>query len=114
MTPPTAPVPTAPLPSAPAPSSSARALRFAALGGFLALFASLVLTAIVVLNDAVAGDGRAGSAVDTAFWALALGAVLGLLAAVPPRAALAHRVRKGAVLLQYTLAVIAPLFALMD
>ncbi|MET9436123.1 hypothetical protein [Streptomyces sp. NPDC006551] len=100
-------------PTASAPSS-ARALRFVALGGFLALFASLVLTTIVVLEDAIAGDGRGGPAVGAAFWALGLGAVLGLVAAVPPRAALAHGVRKGAVLLQYTLAVIAPLFALMD
>lgn len=96
------------------PARPTRALRFVALGGFLALVASLVLTAIVALNDAIAGDGRSGPATSAAFWAVGVGAAVGFLAMVLPRAAIEHRVRSGAVVLQYALAVMAPVIALMD
>ncbi|MFD7321995.1 hypothetical protein ACFV9D_13085 [Streptomyces sp. NPDC059875] len=101
---------TTPDPTAP----SVRALRILAFGGLLALFVSLVLTGIVALDDAIGGDGKSGGAVAAAFWALGLGALAGLTAAVTPRAALAYRVRTCAVALQYTLAVIAPVIAMMD
>ncbi|GGT37038.1 hypothetical protein [Streptomyces purpureus] len=99
-----------PTPTAP----SSRALRVIALGGLLALLASLVLTCIVVLNDAISGDGVSGPAAMAGFWALGLGAVAGLAAAATPRAALAHRARATLVAAEYALALTAPLLALLD
>ncbi|MEU6882095.1 hypothetical protein [Streptomyces sp. NPDC046712] len=100
---------------APEPTSpSTRALRFLALGGLLALILSLVLTMIVVLGDAISGDGRGGVFVTMAFWTLAVGAVTGLAAAAAPHATLTYRARAVAVAAEYTLAVLAPLVALMD
>ncbi|MEU7034870.1 hypothetical protein ABZ958_14440 [Streptomyces sp. NPDC046237] len=105
------PDPTAvPDPTAP----SARALRIIALCGLLALFVSFVLTAIVMLEDSIGDDGRAGAAIDAAFWALGLGTLAGLVAAVLPRPVLPHRARTYAVALQYMLALIAPVIAMMD
>ncbi|MCT4356842.1 hypothetical protein M5362_27350 [Streptomyces sp. Je 1-79] len=100
--------------TAPATTESASALRLLALGGFLVLFLSLVLTGAAVLEDAIGDDGKAGVAAGAAFWALGLGTLAGLVAAVPPRSALAHDARKWSVALQYGLAVIAPVLALMD
>ncbi len=85
-----------------------------ALGGFLALFVSFVLTAVVALEDAIGGDGVSGPAVTAGFWAVGLGAVAGALAAVLPGSVLGYGARRGAVVLQYALAVIAPVIALMD
>lgn len=95
-------------------SPSSRALRFLALGGFLALFVSLVLTGIVVLDDAISGDGVGGPAAAAGFWAVGIGAAVGLAAAALPRAVLPYQPRKYAVTLEYVLAVAAPVLALMD
>ncbi|MFG2329650.1 hypothetical protein ACGFMM_08485 [Streptomyces sp. NPDC048604] len=101
--------------AAPTPTSpSVRALRVLAGGSLLALFVSFVLTVVVVLEDAISGDGRSGVFVDVAFWTLAAGAVTGLAAAVAPRATLEYRVRAVAVTAAWALAVIAPLVALVD
>ncbi|MFC8271350.1 hypothetical protein ACFUJR_02150 [Streptomyces sp. NPDC057271] len=100
--------------SAPALPESATALRLVALGGLLVLFLSLIATAVVVLEDTIGDDGIMGAAADAAFWAVGLGTLAGLAAAVTPRAVLAHGARKRVVALQYTLAVIAPVIALMD
>ncbi|WP_418957734.1 hypothetical protein [Streptomyces tritici] len=106
----TTPAHDGPTPTAP----SSRALRFLALGGLVALFVSLVLTAIVVLDDAISGDGVGGPAASAGFWALGLGALAGVVAAAAPRTALAYRARAGVVMAEYTLVLVAPLIALMD
>ncbi|MFF9913809.1 hypothetical protein [Streptomyces sp. NPDC013457] len=99
---------------APATPESATALRLVALGGLLVLFLSLIATGVVVLEDTIGDDGVAGAAVDVAFWALGLGTLAGLVAAVAPRAVLARGARKRVIGVQYALAVIAPVIALMD
>ncbi|WP_406861664.1 hypothetical protein ABZO31_14755 [Streptomyces sp. HUAS MG47] len=99
-----------PTPTAP----SSRNLRWLALAGLLALFVSLVLTAVAVLNDAINGDGSGGPLASAAFWALGLGTTAGVVAAAAPRVALPHRARTGVVIAEYALAVLAPVLALLD
>ncbi|MET9538243.1 hypothetical protein ABZY16_12145 [Streptomyces sp. NPDC006553] len=87
-----------------APSS--RALRVVAGFGFLLLAACFVATVMVVLVDAVEGDGAAKGFVTAAFWTLLLGALTGVAALIAPR--------KGLVIAEYVLAITAPVLALMD
>ncbi|WP_406060870.1 hypothetical protein OG462_24935 [Streptomyces sp. NBC_01077] len=94
---------------APAPASTApntRALRLTAAGGFLFLAVCFVATVVVVLEDAIGGDGAATGFITAGFWGLGLGALAGVAALIAPR--------KGLVIAQYTLAITAPLLALMD
>ncbi|MFE5967510.1 hypothetical protein [Streptomyces sp. NPDC056463] len=99
---------------APATPASSTALRLVALGGLLVLFLSLIATVVVVLEDTIGDDGTMGAASRAGFWTLGLGTLTGLVAAVAPRAVLAHGARKRVVAVQYALAVIAPVIALMD
>ncbi|MFE4309280.1 hypothetical protein ACFRR6_24885 [Streptomyces sp. NPDC056891] len=89
-------------PNAPSPG----ALRVVAGCGFLLLAACFVATVVVVLGDAVEGDGAAKGFVTAAFWTLFLGALTGVAALIAPR--------KGLVIAEYALAVTAPVLALMD
>ncbi|MET7756865.1 hypothetical protein ABZT27_19505 [Streptomyces sp. NPDC005389] len=89
-------------PHAPSP----RALRVIAGCGFLLLAACFVATVVVVLGDAVEGDGVAKGFVTAAFWTLFAGALTGVAALIAPR--------KGLVVAEYVLAVTAPVLALMD
>ncbi|MFD0143848.1 MULTISPECIES: hypothetical protein [unclassified Streptomyces] len=99
---------------APATPESSTALRLVALGGLLVLFLSLIATVVVVLEDTIGDDGTMGAASRAGFLTLGLGTLTGLVAAVAPRAVLAHGARKRVVVVQYALAVIAPVIALMD
>ncbi|GHG34054.1 hypothetical protein [Streptomyces zaomyceticus] len=85
---------------------SRRALRVVAGCGFLLLAACFVATVMVVLRDAVEGDGAARGFVTAAFWTLFLGALSGVAALIAPR--------KGLVIAEYALAIVAPVVALMD
>ncbi|MFH8711806.1 hypothetical protein OHB11_17000 [Streptomyces zaomyceticus] len=85
---------------------SRRALRVVAGCGFLLLAACFVATVVVVLGDAVEGDGAARGFVTAAFWSLGLGAATGVAALVEPR--------KGLVIAEYALALLGPVLALMD
>ncbi|MFJ8658356.1 hypothetical protein [Streptomyces sp. NPDC093795] len=91
---------------APAPAPYTFGLRVAAAFGLLFLVACLVLTAVLTLGDAIDGDGVGGIFITAGFWALALGAAVGVAALVVPRRAL--------VTAQYCLGLTGPLLALMD
>ncbi|MBX9423711.1 MULTISPECIES: hypothetical protein [Streptomyces] len=82
------------------------ALRLTAAGGLLLLLACLVLTFMIVLKDAVEGDGVGGLFITAGFWALAAGALAGVVALIAPR--------RGTVIAQYGLAIAGPVLALMD
>ncbi|MEU2119382.1 hypothetical protein ABZ567_27890 [Streptomyces sp. NPDC016459] len=83
-----------------------RALRVIAGCGFLLLAACFVATVVLVLGDAIEGDGVAQGFVTAALWALVLGALTGVAALIAPR--------KGLVIAEYALAITAPVLALMD
>ncbi|MFG2840594.1 hypothetical protein ACGFZH_39325 [Streptomyces zaomyceticus] len=85
---------------------SRRALRVVAGCGFLLLAVCFVATVVVVLRDAVEGDGAARGFVTAAFWTLFLGALSGVAALIAPR--------KDLVIAEYALAIVAPVVALMD
>ncbi|MFF5787137.1 hypothetical protein ACFY8P_19470 [Streptomyces sp. NPDC012693] len=81
-------------------------LRLTAACGLLLLLACLVLTFMIVLTDAVEGDGVGGLFIAAGFWALAAGALAGVVALIAPR--------RHIVIAQYCLAVAGPVLALMD
>ncbi|MGW5775107.1 hypothetical protein [Streptomyces sp. NPDC003863] len=111
--PPATPVP----PSTPATDDFARTtrkLRFTALGGFGALLVLFVLTVVLVLGDAVDGDGAAGGFTEVAFWTFRVAVVAGLVALVTPRDRMATRPRRALVVAQYGLGAVGVALQLMD
>ncbi|MFJ6576753.1 hypothetical protein ACIQMY_12375 [Streptomyces sp. NPDC091368] len=91
-----------------------RTLRFTALGGFAVLLALLVLTAALVLGDAVSGDGRSGAFTTAAFWTFPVGAGAGLTALAVPRDLMATGPRRALVIGQYALGAVGVLLQLLD
>ncbi|MFE5907555.1 hypothetical protein ACFQ6B_00450 [Streptomyces wedmorensis] len=91
-----------------------RNLRFTALGGFLVLAALLALTAMLVIGDAVRGDGAAGGFTDAAFWMFPFGAAVGLVALVTPRSLMPTTPRQTLVIAQYALGVAGAFLQTLD
>ncbi|MFC8917573.1 hypothetical protein ACGF5F_20935 [Streptomyces sp. NPDC047821] len=91
-----------------------RAVRVLAGIGLPVLAVACVGTFVVLLRQSYAGDGVPGPLADLAMWSLGLSGLVGLWALGMPRDAVGHRVRCGAVLAQYALAVAAPLLAAVD
>ncbi|MEU2230039.1 hypothetical protein [Streptomyces vietnamensis] len=114
--PPATPEPSAP-PTTPATDDFARAtrrLRFTALGGFVVLLGLFVLTMVLVLGDAIDGDGAAGAFTDAAIWTFRAAAAAGLVALVTPRDRMATTPRRALVIAQYALGVAGVVLQLMD
>ncbi|MFH9723073.1 hypothetical protein ACH4M4_08890 [Streptomyces sp. NPDC017254] len=88
-------------PNAPSP----RSLRVIAGCGFLLLAACLVATVVVVLEGAIGGDDVVPGFATAAFWALCLGALVAVAALIAPR--------RGLVIAEYSLAITAPLLAVI-
>ncbi|MEV6395470.1 hypothetical protein AB0M39_11945 [Streptomyces sp. NPDC051907] len=93
---------------------SAYAPRLVAVGGLVLLAPLVFVVGAIVLDDSLFGDGSIGLASEASGLALALSALTGLLAAALPRATLGRQLRTKAVMVQYALALIAPLIAAMD
>ncbi|MFH8838590.1 hypothetical protein [Streptomyces sp. NPDC017868] len=91
-----------------------RILRFTALGGFTALLGLFFFTVVLVLGDAVDGDGAAGGFTTAALWMFPVGAVAGLIALLTPRDLMPTGPRRALVIAQYVLAVAGVVLQLMD
>ncbi|MFF8836277.1 hypothetical protein [Streptomyces sp. NPDC015130] len=94
--------------------TSTRKLRLTALGGFAVLAALLVLTAMLVIRDAVSGDGAAGGFTDTAFWMFPVAAAAGLVALATPRALMPTTPRRALVIAQYAFGILGVFLQLLD
>ncbi|WP_328943278.1 hypothetical protein OG259_18560 [Streptomyces sp. NBC_00250] len=88
-------------PYAPSP----RSRRVIAGFGLLLLAACFVATVVVVLIGAIEGEDVSAGYFTTAFWSLGLGALAGVAALIAPR--------KGLVIAEYSLAVMAPVVVLI-
>ncbi|MET9517980.1 hypothetical protein [Streptomyces sp. NPDC002994] len=91
----------------PAPShQSASAVRVVAGIGLLLLMADLVVCMMLTLIDATQGKGISGPLIDAGFAVLYAAAFAGLAALFVPK--------RGLVMAQYALLVMAPLLVLLD
>lgn len=95
-----------------APSTSA--LRALAALGLLLLVVAYGTFFIIVLNQAYSGDGASGPLVGLAQGAMGLSAVVGLSALALPSEGMSYAARRGAVWLQYALALAGPVLAAID
>ncbi|GHA64234.1 hypothetical protein ACIQRS_08720 [Streptomyces termitum] len=123
---PAAPVGEAPGREAPDPAASVREadaeadarvtrrLRWLALGGYFFLLGCLALVVVLVLGDALDGDGRGGPFTDAAFWAVPAGAAIGLVPLAAPRGLLPPVRRTVLVVAQYGAGVLAVLLQIAD
>ncbi|MEU0398959.1 hypothetical protein ABZ318_01725 [Streptomyces sp. NPDC006197] len=91
-----------------------RRLRLTALGGFAVLLALFAFTVVLVLGDAIDGDGAAGAFTDAAFWTFRVAAVSGLVALAAPRNLLATTPRRAFVIAQYALGLVGVVLQLVD
>ncbi|MFC0842269.1 hypothetical protein ACFH04_00740 [Streptomyces noboritoensis] len=69
---------------------------------------------VIVLGQSYSGDGAGGPLVEEAQWSMGLSAVVGGLALCLPSTAVSHTARRGAVKLQYALALAGPALAAID
>ncbi|MFF0477101.1 hypothetical protein [Streptomyces sp. NPDC004284] len=106
--------PTATAPATVDHARTTRILRFTALGGFAVLLVLFVLTMVLVLGDAVDGDGSAGAFTDAAVWMFRAAAAAGLIALATPRDLMAATPRRALVTAQYALGVAGVVLQLMD
>lgn len=109
------------LPSTAAPSAAAdpfapstATVRIFAGIGLLLLALAYGAFIVIVLGQSYSGDGAGGSLVEEAQWSMGLSAVAGLGALCLPATAVSHTARRGAVMLQYALALAGPALAAID
>ncbi|MFF9865287.1 MULTISPECIES: hypothetical protein [unclassified Streptomyces] len=96
------------------PTPSTRPVRIFAGAGLLLLPVALVAWGVIVLEQAYSGDGASGPLGELALWSLGFSGLLGLWALSLPQDAVRHAVRRGAVCVQYALALACPLLAAVD
>ncbi|MGA4866223.1 hypothetical protein ACPB9J_26645 [Streptomyces lavendulocolor] len=110
-------------PGAPAPdpapgggpfAPSTGAVRVFAGTGLVLLVGAFLVTVVLMLRQSYAGDGTPGPLRELAMWSLSLSGLVGLWAMCLPGDAVGHRVRRGAVFVQYALMAGGPLLAAFD
>ncbi|MGA5407137.1 hypothetical protein ACPCSC_07700 [Streptomyces lavendulocolor] len=102
----------APAPAPFAPSTGA--VRVFAGTGLVLLVGAFLVTVALMLRQSFAGDGTPGPLRELAMWSLSLSGLVGLWAMCLPGDAVGHRVRRGAVFVQYALMAGGPLLAAFD
>ncbi|MEU0657537.1 hypothetical protein [Streptomyces lavendulocolor] len=95
-----------------APSTGA--VRVFAGTGLVLLVGAFLVTVVLMLRQSFAGDGAPGPLKELAMWFLSLSGLVGLWAMCLPGDAVGHRVRRGAVFVQYALMACGPLLAAFD
>ncbi|MGA4958507.1 hypothetical protein [Streptomyces lavendulocolor] len=95
-----------------APSTGA--VRVFAGTGLVLLVGAFLVTVVLMLRQSYAGDGMPGPLRELAMWSLSLSGLVGLWAMCLPGDAVGHRVRRGAVFVQYALMAGGPLLAAFD
>ncbi|MGA5556994.1 hypothetical protein [Streptomyces lavendulocolor] len=95
-----------------APSTGA--VRVFAGTGLVLLVGAFLVTVVLMLRQSFAGDGAPGPLKELAMWSLSLSGLVGLWAMCLPGDAVGHRVRRGAVFVQYALMAGGPLLAAFD
>ncbi|MEU7075274.1 hypothetical protein AB0B30_23295 [Streptomyces narbonensis] len=106
-------------PTTPAPTTddfvhTTRKLRFIALGGFVVLAALLFLTAVLVMGDAISGDGAGGAFTDAALWMFPIAAAAGVVALAAPRSLMPTTPRRALVIAQYALGILGVFLQTLD
>jgi hypothetical protein len=95
-----------------APSTGA--VRVFAGTGLVLLVGAFLVTVALMLRQSFVGDGAPGPLKEPALWSLSLSGLVGLWAMCLPGDAVGHRVRRGAVFVQYALMAGGPLLAAFD
>ncbi|MGA5424008.1 hypothetical protein [Streptomyces lavendulocolor] len=104
----------APAPGADPFAPSTGAVRVFAGTGLVLLVGAFLVTVVLMLRQSYAGDGAPGPLRELAMWSLSLSGLVGLWAMCLPGDAVGHRVRPGAVFVQYALMAGGPLLAAFD
>ncbi|MEU0717847.1 hypothetical protein ABZ498_11765 [Streptomyces lavendulocolor] len=106
--------PGAPTPGGDPFAPSTGAARVFAVTGLVLLVGAFLVTVVLMLRQSYAGDGAPGPLRELAMWSLSLSGLVGLWAMCLPGDAVGHRVRRGAVFVQYALMAGGPLLAAFD